>query len=273
MAYNPDLAIDVEKVVNARMKNGKKCPKFIIRFLERFIHIDMINEIITQGYEGQEFLEYAVKCMDVKINMEGLDELELVPGRKYTFVSNHPLGGIDGVILASQVGRLFPGQKVRFQVNDFLMNIPGIADLSIPINKMGAQSRDLPRLINEYYASDDQLMLFPSGMCSRKIKGEITDLEWHKTFVQKSVQNDRYIVPIHFFGQNSKRFYRVAKICDKLKFKFNPAMAFLPDEMFRGKGKTYRAVVGKPIAPEFFDKSKTCQEWAKWVREEVYKLN
>lgn len=273
MAYNPDLAIDVEKVVNARLKNGKKCPKFIVRFLKRFLHIDMINEILVQGYEGQEFLDYAVKSLDVKAEITGLENIDTTSGIKYTFASNHPLGGIDGVILASNIGHLFPEQKLRFQVNDFLMNIPGIKSVSIPINKMGAQSRDLPRLINEYYSSEDQLLIFPSGMCSRKIDGKIQDLPWHKTFIQKSVENGRYIVPIHFVGENSKRFYRVAKLCKWLKLKFNIAMVYLPDEVYRGMHKTYRVVVGKPIAPEFFDKSKTYTEWAEWMRQEIYKMN
>lgn len=271
MAYNPDLAIDLEKVI-AERTGGKKVPHFVVRALEKFLHVDLMNGLLVQGYEGQEFLDKAVEYLDVKAEIKGLDRIDTSSGRKYTFVSNHPLGGIDGVILASNLGKLFPDVKMRFQVNDFLMNIPGIRDVSVPVSKTGAQSRDLPRLINEYYSSDDQLLIFPAGMCSRRIDGRIQDLPWRKTFITKSVQNGRWIVPIHFIGENSRRFYRVANICKALHTKFNFAMTFLPDEMARGMHKTFRVVVGEPIPPEFFDSSKTASEWAEWTRQEVYKL-
>lgn len=271
MAYNPDLAIDLEKVIAAKT-NGKKLPKFVVKFLKRILHLDMINEILVQGYEGQEFLEYAVKYLDVHADIKGLDELQLDHNLKYTFVSNHPLGGIDGVILASEIGKLFPEKRVRFQVNEFLMNVPGIRDVSIPISKTGAQSKDLPRLINEYYAADDQLLLFPAGMCSRKTNSVIQDPEWKKTVVAKSVENGRWIVPVHFIGENSKHFYRVANICKALKLKFNIAMVYLPDEVYRGMHKTYGVVFGQPIPPEFFDKSKTPLQWAQYLKETVYNL-
>jgi putative hemolysin len=152
------------------------------------------------------------------------------------------------------------------------MALPGIRSMSIPINKTGAQARDLPKLINEVYHSDNNLMIFPAGLCSRKIKGKVQDLPWSKNFIKMCRETNRYVVPIHFIGRNSNRFYNIANICKWLKLKFNFAMLFLPDEMYRQRGGTFKVLFGDPIPPETFDKSKTDTEWAAWVREKVYEL-
>ena len=88
------------------------------------------------------------------------------------------------------------------------------------------------------------------------------------------MQYHRDVVPVRFFGENSKRFYRVDKIADLLGInkKFPLAMILLPDELYRGQGKTFRIVVGDPIPWQTFDDSRKPIEWAAWVREKVYQL-
>ena len=165
-------------------------------------------------------------------------------------------------------------------VNDFLMHLGGLAPLCIPVNakirkrgqEIGTQNRDLPRLTNEIFGSDNQVLMFPAGLCSRKIEGRIQDLVWSKVFVAKSVEHHRDIVPVHFIGENSGRFYRVANLSSILRLKFNIAMAFLPDELYRAQGKTFRIVFGKPIPWQSFDKSRSPKEWAQEVRSAVYSL-
>ena len=114
--------------------------------------------------------------------------------------------------------------------------------------------------------------MFPAGLCSRRNHGIIRDLEWKKTFITKSVETQRDIVPIHFGGQNSDFFYRLANICKWLGIKFNLAMLYLPDEMYKNTGKTFTVKIGKPIPWQTFDKSKTATEWAAYVKNIVYKL-
>lgn len=263
------MAIDLDKVV--RKHAGKAVPQFLINRMKKFIHQDEINEFLVKGYEGVEFCTEAVKFLGINITVEGLENLEGLDGESLTFASNHPLGGVDGFTLTSLIGERY-GRNIRLMVNEFLMNIKAIAPLSVPINMAGNQKRSISESINWVYSSPCPVLVFPSGLCSRKIDGKVQDLPWHKTFIQKSVQNHRTVVPVHFIGENSKRFYRVANLCKALKLKFNLAMLYLPDEMIRAKGNSYKVVFGKPIKPETFDKSRTAKEWAAYVREEVYKL-
>ena len=270
MDTHPEYAIDVEQIVASRAK-GKKIPRFLVRWLKKLVHQDFLNGFFTKGYEGVDFCQKCIEYLDVTLDVEGLDNLDTSGATRYTFASNHPLGGIDGVALGAVLGRAFDG-KVKYLVNDLLMNLKGLAPLCVPVNKIGGQSRNLPALIAEAFASDDQMIMFPAGACSRKIDGKIQDYAWSKAFITKSVQSGRQVVPIHFIGQNSKRFYNVDRLCKRLGIKANLAMLFLPDELYKGQHSRYKVIIGEPIAPETFDASRSASQWAQWVRERAYEL-
>ena len=184
---------------------------------------------------------------------------------------NNPLGGQDGVYLGNILGRHFDG-KVKYLVNDLLMNLHGLAPLCIPINKTGKQAKDFPKMVEAGFKSDDQLIMFPAGLCSRRQNGVIRDLDWKKTFIVKSVQFQRDVIPVHFEGRNSDFFYNLANLCKALGIKFNIAMLYLADEMLKNRHKTFTVTFGKPIPWQTFDKSKTPAEWAQYVKDIVYKL-
>ncbi|MCR4824761.1 MAG: glycerol acyltransferase [Bacteroidales bacterium] len=261
--------LDLDRIVAAKFK-GKKVPGFIVRWLKRLIHQDWLNEILSRGYQGADFCDDTLAYMDVKIEVEGLENVPK-DGTLYTFASNHPLGGVDGLALCSLITRQFG--PMRMLVNDFLLYIRPIAPLCVPINKVGDQARNLPQMIDGAFRSENHLLMFPAGSASRKVDGRVQDLPWTKTFIKKSVETGRSIVPVHFIGQNSPRFYRVDAIFRKfLKLKVNIPMLFLPDEFYRAQHKTFRIIIGKPLPAATFDASRSPLEWAAWVREKVYQL-
>ena len=181
--------------------------------------------------------------------------------------------GLDGVsLILGDVLLDGLGSVVRYLVNDLLMNLRGLAPLCIPVNKTGSQSRDFPRMVEAGFKSDNHLIMFPAGLCSRRQNGVIKDLEWKKTFVVKSVETQRDVVPLHFEGRNSDFFYNLANICKALGIKVNIAMLYLADEMLKNRHKTFTLTIGKPIPWQTFDKSKTPTQWAQYVKELVYKL-
>lgn len=265
--------IDLDDIVRTRAgRRAKYIPQFVINGLKRLIHQDYINTFLRQGYVGVDFCEACLDYLDVQVEVVGAEHLPADnDGRRYTFVSNHPLGAIDGVALGMVLGRRYEG-KVKYLVNDLLMNLKGLAPLCIPINKIGKQARNFPQVVDAGFRSDNHIIMFPAGLCSRRTNGVIRDLDWKKTFVTKSVETQRDIVPIRFEGHNSDRFYTVANLCKRLHLKVNLAMLLLPDEMYRGSHARYRVVIGEPIPWQAFDKSKSAAEWAADVREKVYRL-
>lgn len=260
--------IDLEKIVAAR--GGKWIPKFVVNGLKRFIHQDFINAYLRQGYVGVDFCTHAVEYLGVHIEVKGLENLPH-DDKLYTFVSNHPLGAIDGVTLGGVLGQAYDG-RIKYLVNDLLMNLEGLAPLCVPINKLGKQARNFPAIVESAFSSNDHVIMFPAGLCSRKTNGVIRDLPWGKACVTKSVQHQRDIVPIHFVGENSSRFYRIANICKFLHLKFNLAMLFLPDEMYKSRGNHYTVHIGKPIPYQTFDRSRSAKDWAQWLQDRVYEL-
>ena len=157
-------------------------------------------------------------------------------------------------------------------VNDLLLYLSNLRSIFVPINKHGAQGKKNAELIEKAYASDNQIITFPAGLCSRKQNGKIQDTEWKKSFIQKAVEYRRDIVPVFFEGRNSNFFYRLANMRKALGIKMNYEMIYLPDEMFKSKHKTYSIHFGKPIPWQTFDSSRKPAEWAEWVKEIVYNL-
>ena len=275
MSEQTEKAIDIEKVLEGKMgKRARLVPRFVVAWLKHIVHEDYVNEFLYQArdLEGSDWLASCLNFLDVKLDVHGRENLPPAgDGRRYTFVSNHPLGAIDGVGLGMVLGRHY-NDNFRYLANDLLMNMPGLRKLCIPINKTGKQARDFPQIVERGFAGDSHLLMFPAGLCSRLIDGHIQDIPWKKTFISKSVETQRDVVPIHFEGQNSPRFYRIANWSKRLGLKFNVAMLFLADEMYRGQHKTYRVTIGKPIPWQTFNHSKSPMEWANFVRQEVYKL-
>ena len=270
-----EKTIDIEKILRDKMgKKVRYVPRFVISWLKKIIHEDEVNRFLWENrkLEGTEWLTACVQYLDMTLDIVGAENLpDKHDGKLYTFVSNHPLGGQDGVSLGSIIGQHYDG-KFRYLVNDLLLNLPGLKPVSIGINKTGRQSRDFPRMVEAGFNSDNHLLMFPAGLNSRKLNGEIHDLPWKKTFITKSVETHRDVVPIHFSGRNSKRFYRIAKFSDRW-LPFNLAMLFLVDEMYRNVGKTFRITIGKPIPWQTFNKTKSPMEWAKFVEDRVYGLS
>lgn len=274
MATVSEKTIDIEKVLKDKMgAKAKFVPGFLVRWLKRIVHQDEINAFLWENRDktGVEWLEACVSYLDIKLEIEGKENLPAADDKRlYTLVSNHPLGGQDGVALGAIVGRHFQG-RFRYLVNDLLMNLPGLAPLCIPINKTGSQSRNFPAMVKAGFESNNHMLMFPAGLCSRRHNGLIRDIPWSKTFISKSVEYQRDIIPIHFSGQNSNFFYRLANFSDRF-LPFNLAMIFLADEMYKNVHKSFQVKIGKPIPWQTFDKSKSPQEWAQFVREQVYSL-
>lgn len=273
MADSEIFLLDLDKIVRDKMKDKAKfVPGFVLSWLKRIVHQDELNEfLLTNGdTQGVPFLDNCLEFLGSTLDVHGRENLPK-DGRLCTFVSNHPLGGQDGVALGDILGHEYDG-RIKYLVNDLLMNLHGLAPLCIPINKTGAQSKQFPQMVNDGFASDNHILMFPAGLCSRKQNGVIRDLEWKKTFISKSVETHRDVIPIHFGGRNSDFFYNLANVCKALGIKFNIAMLFLVDEMFKNRNKTFRVDIGKPIPWQTFDKSKTPAQWAQYVQDIVYKL-
>lgn len=262
--------IDLENVIAGKNpKLLKVLPGFLISYLKRVIHQDELNRHIWQNrnHFGVDFAARILESFGAIIKVKGLENLP-ASGRQL-IASNHPLGGLDGIALMSEVGKI--RQDFLFPVNDLLMNLPNLKDLFIPVNKHGSNADNI-RIFNETFASDVLLLYFPAGLVSRKVKGKIVDLEWKKTFLAKSIKYKRDIIPVFISGRNTDFFYNLANWRKRLGIKANIEMLYLVDEMYKQKNKIINITFGKSIPFQTFDKRHSDTEWAQILKEHVYAL-
>ncbi len=263
--------IDIKEVFKKKNPRiAKIIPCFIYNYLKRIIHEDELNQILAEfgDKKGLDFVKACIKHFDLKIVVNGIEN---VPDNgRFIFVANHPLGGLDGLVFTSIIGEKFP--NVRFFVNDILMNVKNASSILIPINKHGKQSTEYAKKIEYTYESDSQILNFPAGLCSRKRKGKIVDLEWKKSFITKAIKHERDIIPLHINGKNSSFFYNLSNFRIFLGIKTNFEMFYLVDEMFKQKDKKIIFTIGKPISYKEIDKSRNRNEWASNIKDYVYSL-
>jgi len=269
---NEITLIDTERIIRqSNSKILKRTPKFVINLIKKIIRQEEVNSQIIEHKDryGLDFIVANMAYIGVSMTTKGLEKLP--DSGRYIFVCNHPLGGIDFYAALIAARKKYP--KVKAVANDILMSLKNLRELFLPVNVFGRSPQEYYDLINEALASEDiQVMTFPAGEVSRKRKGVIKDGAWHRSFVRNSIEFQRDIIPMYIHARNSKRFYRLARIREKLGIKLNFELFLLPDELFRQKGKTIHVVVGEKIPYTIFDESKSHYDWAQVVREKVYDL-
>lgn len=268
------LEINVGEVLRQRIpRYWRFIPRGLVRWLERTVCQDELNRLLRDNFPRRDadFCRGVLDDLGVTVNFHNLDNLPPKAQTRVLFVSNHPLGGLDGMALIDFV-RTYYGVAPRFIVNDLLNAVEPLSDTFIPVNKHGAQSREAILRLDDAFASDAPLLMFPAGLVSRRgKKGVVADLEWQKMFVAKARQYGRDIIPLHFYGENSSFFYKFAKFRRRIGLKFNIEMIYLPREVFRSKGKTFDVVVGKPIPHASLDDMPPARK-AQQIRQMVYDL-
>jgi len=252
-------------------KVGRWIPGFVYRFLSRMLRIDFMNDPIlyNHGYKKDvDFARASIEAFNVTLEVKGKESLPR-EGR-YIFVSNHPLGGFDGMMIISELSKNYAHLKVL--VNDILTNVKNMDGIFVPINKHGAQAMDNVRRINAIFESDKQVMSFPAGLVSRRKKGVIRDVDWQKSIISKAKQSKRDLIPMHVSGRCSNFFYNLANLRKFLGIKTNIEMFFLPNESYKHRNKHFVITFGKTIPYQTFDKRFTPLQWAARVKDYAYSL-
>lgn len=263
--------IDTEKLI----KKGnspilKRMPQFVVNFIKKLIHQDEVNQQIIEHKDkyGLDFIEANMKYLDISMKMHGFENLP--DNGRFIFVCNHPLGGID--FYAALIAALKKYPRVKAVANDILMSLRNLRDLFLPVNVFGRSPQSYYDMINEALASDIQIMTFPAGEVSRMRKGVIKDGAWHRSFVRNAIEYQRDVIPVYIHAKNSKRFYFLGRLREKLGIKANLELFLLPDELFRQKGKTINVVIGKVIPFKTFEDTKSHYDWAQEIKEILYEL-
>ncbi|MBK7626547.1 MAG: 1-acyl-sn-glycerol-3-phosphate acyltransferase [Bacteroidales bacterium] len=261
--------IDLEKAIrSSKSKFVRSLPRFVIRMIEKLVRQDEMNETIFRNRDknGVPFVNAVLKDWNVNVEVKGSENIPAA-GR-FVFVANHPVGGMDALSFLSAIHRFFP--DVISPSNELFNYIPNLHPVILGVNVFGTNTRDTVEKFNQLFESDNQIMIFPAGIVSRRKKGVISDPAWQKTFITKAIQFNRDVIPVFIEGRNSNLFYSVDRFRKFIGIKMSLEIILLPREMHKQRNSTVTLNFKKPIPCKTFSADKTHADWALYVREAVY---
>ncbi|EGR4341926.1 lysophospholipid acyltransferase family protein [Vibrio cholerae] len=196
--------------------------------------------------DGFEFMRYTLEALNVHYQVDR-GRVEQIPTQgPVVIVANHPLGAIEGVILADLVGQV--RKDVKVLANQLLKRLPEIEPLFIGVDVFnGAQaSKTNARGIREahrHLAEGGVLIVFPAGEVStpQKETGQLSDIDWSQSVAKFIQRSQATCVPIYIHGRNSAWFYRAGKIHPLLR------TAMLGRELLNKSASTISLCIGQPI--------------------------
>ena len=270
------LQFDIRAILKEKAPKAR-VPDCLIRYLERITHVNQMNAFLRKHTTETNY-DFIRVVLDEELgctaSIEGIENIP-TDGKPVIFVSNHPLGGLDGMIIAQMIHESRAEKReLKVIVNDLLMYIEPLAGLWAPVSKLGRFSKEQAAAQQRMWESETDVLTFPAGACSRlqRIDGkwQIKDLEWQKNFVQRAREYQRNIVPIYFEGRNSNFFYILAFLRKLLRIKINIEMLYLVDEMYGAHGKHFKVHVLPPVPYTDLDSTRSPKEWAQYVKSIVY---
>lgn len=265
-----EYLLDIEQVLGPEL--SRKLPRFVVKFLKKRIHQDDINQCIlsAEHYKGAGFFDEALNHIGIKYRTRGEENIQM--GKRYIFACNHPLGGPEALIIGSVFRRIY-GQGFKVPANKLLSRLKPLSEFFVPVAVgKSNQNREIAESISEMFNSDSQVLVFPSGLCAKKIKGKVTEEPWKKMFVTQARKYQRDIVPVHMSGHNSRWYFFLSTLSRTLGLKFNIGMLYLVDELFKQAGKEFVITFGEPIPYESLDRSRTDLHWAMEIKDKVARL-
>lgn len=255
---------DVAALLRAKNPGlAARLPAWAVRAAKRVVHQDEVNEIISSlvEFRGAEFAGRALDRLGIRVEVQGVERLP--PTGRITLCANHPTGGADGLALIKTVGGV--RGEALLPANDLLFSIPQLADLFVPVDKYGSNLAAV-KAIDSMYASERPVVVFPAGRTSRPHRGRLREYPWVKSFIKKSRQHRRLLVPVHLSGRNSTLFYALWRLRTLLGIRAIIEVFLLVDELFKKRGSTVVVSIGYPIPVARLDAGRSDAEWAELLR-------
>lgn len=268
---NKKKFIDIEKLIES--KNPKLLrwlPKFVLNYLKRVLHEKEMNEFLSNNHEkkNEAFCDEVMRYLNLEVIVHGIENIP--KDGPVILAMNHPLGGIDGI--ASIAAMTKYRKDIKFIVNDILMNLDNLSEMFVGVNKHGKNKGSVRSQINSAFSSEEVLCIFPAGLVSRKIDGEVIDLEWKKTFMTYARSLKRTVIPVYIDGKLSPFFYRLYRFRTFFRIKTNIEMLYLADEMYKQQNQKIHFYIGKPIEGETFHPELNDHKAAQEVKKQVYSI-
>ncbi len=241
--------------------------------LMKVLRISHLNNIYDRNkhLSRVEFLNAILDEFQIKFEISEEDLKRLPKEGAYITISNHPLGGIDGILLLKLMLEREPNFKII--ANFLLHRIDPMKPYIMPVNPFethkDAKSSVLGIKETLRHLSDGKpLGIFPAGEVSTYQDGKlVVDKDWEDGAIKVIRKAQVPVVPIYFHAKNSRLFYFLSKISDTLR------TAKLPSELFSQKDRIIKVRIGKPISVAEQNEHETIEEYSEFLRKKTYMLS
>ncbi len=241
--------------------------------LMRILKISAINKVYDKHkhLEGLDFMNALLEEYEIKFEIPEEDLKRLPKNGAFITISNHPLGGIDGILLLKLL--LEPRPDFKIIANFLLQRIKPMEPYVMPVNPF-EDKKNVMSSIGGFKASMKHLKegkplgIFPAGEVSTYKDGKlIVDKPWEEAAMKLAKRAKVPIVPIYFHAKNSMFFYRLAKMSDTLR------TAKLPSEVLTQKERLIKVRIGNPISVKDQDERESLESFTNFIRRKTYMLS
>ena len=263
---------DIEKALQAMAPKAVK--PFLSKLAMDLLKLKEINRIYAkyENLSGLDFIDGVLNEIEINLEIQPTMIKNLPQSGGFVLVSNHPLGLLDGLILAKLLLQHNPNTKLL--ANFLLQKIEKLKPYIIPVNPYdtglgaGSNATALKQAI-QHVREGHPLIVFPAGEVScqqTKGSGEVCDSDWKTSIAKLIMKLEVPIVPVYLHGKNSSFFYAMARLNPMLK------SAAIPGEFVRSKGKSVGIIVGHTIFKEQIKQYKKPEDLALFLKRKTYFL-
>jgi putative hemolysin len=240
--------------------------------LMKVLKISTLNKVYDRNKHLQdvEFLNAILQDLEIKFEIPEEDLKRLPKDGAYITISNHPLGGIDGVLLLKLMLEKEPNFKII--ANFLLHRIEPLKKYIMPVNPFENHKDVKSSVIGlketfRHLSDGKPLGMFPAGEVSTYKDGKlVVDKPWEEGAMKVIRKAQVPVVPIYFHAKNSRLFYFLSKIDDTMR------TAKLPSELFSQKDRIIRVRIGKPISVAEQNEHTTIEDYSEFLRKKTYML-
>ncbi|EOD80909.1 putative hemolysin [Grimontia indica] len=198
-----------------------------------------------EGIDTDHFLSYTLDVLGIDYTVSAEDMKNIPATGSTVVVANHPLGGVEGVILAKLLRQVRPDMKVL--ANYYLKRIPELSDIFIGVDVFEGESARKANLralreAHQHVSDGGLLLIFPAGEVSTFDEdGQLKDKAWSRSVAALVKKHKATALPVYIGGQNSRKFYRAGRIHPLLR------TAMLARELLNKRGDSIPLSIGEPI--------------------------
>ena len=240
--------------------------------LMKILKISTLNKVYNRNKHLKDvaFLNSILDDLQIKFEIPEDDLKRLPKDGAYITISNHPLGGIDGVLLLKLMLEREPNFKII--ANFLLHRIEPLKPYIMPVNPFENHKDAKSSVIGiketlRHLSDGKPLGMFPAGEVSSYKDGELmVDKPWEEGAMKVIRKAQVPVVPIYFHAKNSRLFYLLSKISGTLR------TAKLPSELFSQKKRVIKVRIGKPITVNEQNEYKTIESYSEFLRKKTYML-